>query len=151
MDLLNRVMIAGNLTRDPEVRETGNGKAVTNLALAIDPPGSHKRTEAPNAETIFVDVVLWERNAENAADYLRKGSAVLIEGRLRMDCWEDRETRQVRRKLKIAGERMKFLNLGGGRDREPRKESEGGRRSDGGHERGGPRSRAKEASGRSGR
>jgi single-strand DNA-binding protein len=112
-------MIVGNLTRDPEVRETSNGKTVVEMTLALDPPGGGKRhgeraqdRGAANDTTIFVDVVLWERTAENAAEYLRKGSPVLIEGRLRMDSWEDRETGKIRRKLKVAGERMRFISLG---------------------------------------
>jgi single-strand DNA-binding protein len=137
MDLLNKVMLVGNLTRDPEIRETASGKAVAELTLAIDPPGagkgkgSHDRdrdhAHVQNDDTIFVEVVLWERTAENAADYLKKGSPVLIEGRLRMDSWEDKETGKIRRKLKVAGERMKFLNLGAPRgDRErDREESRG--------------------------
>lgn len=117
MDLLNKVMMIGNLVRDPELRETGSGKAVTELTLALDPPGGGKAAEDPRqgsggpSEAIFVDVVLWERNAENAAEYLKKGSPVLIEGRLRMDRWEDKDTRQTRTKLKVTGDRMRFLNL----------------------------------------
>jgi len=120
MDLLNKVMVVGNLTRDPEVRETGSGKAVANLSLAVDPPGGggNNRDDARSAdppEPIFLDVVLWERMAENAGKYLKKGSAILIEGRLQMDSWQDKDSGQTRRKLKVSGERMRFLNLGSGR------------------------------------
>lgn len=137
MDLMNKVLLAGNLTRDPEARRTGTGKSVTELTLAIDPPGKAKNQnqagdqQGARDETIFVDVVFWERTAENAAEYLHKGSAVLVEGRLRMDSWEDRETGKIRRKLKVAGERLKFLNLapaGGSerdRDREGKSKSSG--------------------------
>ena len=115
MDLLNKVMMIGNLTRDPELRQTGSGTAVTEITLALDPAAGGKgrdvKQNAPAGETVFVDVVLWERNAENAAEYLGKGSPVLIEGRLRMDRWEDKETRQTRTKLKVTGEKMRFLNL----------------------------------------
>lgn len=124
MDLLNKVMLAGNLARDPEVRSTGSGKRVAEFTLALDPPGAKRRNESPAASvggrapqqpsqdgTIFVDVVLWDRAAENAGEYLRKGSGVLVEGRLRMDSWEDRESGKIRRKLKVSGERMRFLNL----------------------------------------
>jgi len=117
MDLLNRVMIAGRLTRDPEVRETGSGKTVANLALALDPPGGgSKESHSQPSDPIYVDVVLWERTAENAGQYLQKGSPVLIEGRLQMDSWEDKETGKTRRKLKVAGERMRFLNLASSRE-----------------------------------
>lgn len=114
MDLLNKVMMIGNLTREPELRKTGSGTAVTEISLALDPPGGGKGQEGTPAQTepIFVDVVLWERNAENAVQYLKKGSPVLIEGRLRMDRWEDKETKQTRTKLKVTGDKMRFLNLG---------------------------------------
>lgn len=108
MDILNKVMLVGNLTRDPELRQTGNGKAVTDLALALDGTGGSREETEP----IFVDVTLWERNAENAVEFLKKGSPVLIEGRLRMDRWEDKETKQPRSKLKVTGDRMRFLNFG---------------------------------------
>jgi single-strand DNA-binding protein len=107
MDILNKVMLVGNLTRDPELRQTGAGKAVTDLSLALDGPGGTREEPEP----VYVDVALWERNAENAVQYLKKGSPVLIEGRLRMDRWEDKETGQTRTKLKVTGDRMKFLNL----------------------------------------
>ena len=112
MDILNKVMMIGNLTRDPELRKTGSGTAVTEITIAMDPPGGGKDGEAPVGEAIFVDVTLWERNAENAAQYLKKGSPVLIEGRLRMDRWEAKDTQQPRTKLKVTGDRMRFLNLG---------------------------------------
>lgn len=124
MDLLNKIMVIGNLTRDPEVRELGEGKTVANLSLAIDQGGGSrdKGTPDPSAEPVFLDVVVWDRMAENAAQFLKKGSAVLIEGRLRMDSWQDKDTGKTRRKLKVAGERMRFLNLGGNRDNPPARE-----------------------------
>jgi single-strand DNA-binding protein len=112
-------MIAGNLVRDPEVRETGSGKSVANITLAFDPPGGGKREGNGNSgpsDAIFVEVELWERTAEIAMEYLKKGSPVLIEGRLKMDRWEDRESGKTRTKLKVAGERMKFLNPAPPRD-----------------------------------
>ena len=122
MDLLNKVMVIGNLTRDPELRKTANGTAVANLGLAVAQSGGGHREETPSAhpaEPIYLDVVLWERTAEIAEQYLKKGSAVLVEGRLQMDTWQDEESGKTRRKVKISGERMRFLNLGSGRgDRE---------------------------------
>ena len=117
MDLLNRVSLIGNLTADPEVRETNNGKTVAELSLAVDPPAKPKQPHQTNdegrsaekPEPIFVNVVLWERTAQNAGQFLHKGSQVLIEGRLRMDRWEDKDTGKTRRALKVAGERMRFL------------------------------------------
>lgn len=126
MDLLNKVIIVGNLTKDPEVRETSSGKAVANLSLAVDPPGSRREgaggRDRAQEETIFVEVVLWEKTAENAGKYLEKGSPVLIEGRLRMESWEDKETGKNRSKLKVVGERMRFLNLGSGSGRDERRD-----------------------------
>jgi len=120
MDLLNKVMVIGNLTRDPELRETGSGKAVAELGLAVAQRGhggsERSDGEGPGVpEPVFLDVVLWERNAENASRYLKKGSSILVEGRLRLDRWEDRESGRNRSKLKVDGERLRFLNLGAGR------------------------------------
>lgn len=127
MNLLNKVMMIGNLTQDPELRQTGSGTSVTELRLAINSVGGGKPQDeggrSGQAETVFVDVALWERLAENAAQYLKKGSSVLIEGRLRMDRWEDKATGKVRTKLKVTGDQMRFLNLNygdGEREKAPR-------------------------------
>ncbi len=114
MDLLNRVSLIGNLTADPEVRETNTGKTVAELRLAVDPPAKPTQNNdqpqpASPTEPIFVNVVLWERTAQNARQFLHKGSQVLIEGRLRMDSWQHKDTGKTRRALKVAGERMRFL------------------------------------------
>lgn len=114
MDLLNRVSLIGNLTADPEVRETHSGKTVAELSLAVDSPtkptqDNEAARPATPAEPIYVKVVLWERTAQNAKQFLQKGSQVLIEGRLRMDRWQDKATGQNRHALKVAGERMRFL------------------------------------------
>ena len=116
MDLLNNVMVIGNLTRDPEVRETGSGKAVADFGLAIRQTGGSgkARDEARDGlgpDPIFLEVVVWERLAENARQYLKKGSPVLVEGHFRMDTWQDKESGQTRRKLKVVADRMKFLNF----------------------------------------
>ena len=121
MDLLNKVMVIGNLTRDPEVRETGSGKTVAELSLAVAQRGGgggdREGTGAtPAPDPVYLQVVFWERMAENASQYLRKGSPVLVEGRLRMNRWEDRETGQARSRLVVTGERLRFLNFGPGRD-----------------------------------
>ena len=122
MDLLNRVSMIGNLVADPEVRELGEGKIVADLCLALDPPGGKRQDleKPPTAGPVFVEVELWDRMAENAGEYLSKGKAVLIEGRLKMDSWEDKKSGQRRRKLKVAGERMRFLPSGDPRSPGPR-------------------------------
>ncbi len=119
---LNKVMLIGNLTRDPDIRYTPKGTAVAELGLAVNrsytPEGGERRDE-----TTFVDITLWGRTAELAGQYLRKGRPVYIEGRLQLDTWDDKQTGQKRSKLHVIGEAMQFL--GGGR------ESEGGQRGGG--------------------
>lgn len=102
----NRTIIAGNLTRDIELRYTGSGTPVCGVGVAIN----DKRKDASGEwveDTTFVDVTLWGRTAEVAAEYLGKGSAVLIEGRLKLDQWE--QDGQKRSKLKVVGERLQML------------------------------------------
>jgi len=106
----NRVILVGNLTRDVEVKYLQSGMAVTDIGLAVN-----DRRKAGDGEwvdeTTFVDVTLWGRVAEVAGEYLRKGSAALIEGRLKLEQWE--QDGQKRSKLKVIGERMQML---GGRN-----------------------------------
>src|SRR3990172_4608301 len=108
----NRVILAGNLTRDPELRYIASGTAVTDLGLAVT-----ERRKGGNGEmiedTLFVDVTLWARQAEVACEYLRKGSNVLIEGRLKLDTWETNDG-QKRSKVRVVGERMQMLGSRGG-------------------------------------
>ena len=110
----NRVVLMGNLTRDPEVRYTSGGTAVTDVSLAVNRVWNDKSTNTRREETTFVDVTLWGRSAEIAGEYLSKGRPVLIEGRLQLDQWEDRETGQKRSKLKVVGESMQLIGGGGG-------------------------------------
>lgn len=107
----NRVILVGNVTRDPELRYIPSGTAVTELGLAINE--RHKNAKGDWVEeTVFVDVTLWARQAEVAGEYLSKGSSVLIEGRLKLDTWET--DGQKRSKLKVIGERMQMLSGKGG-------------------------------------
>ncbi len=112
MSSFNKVMIMGNLTRDPEVRYTPKGTAVTDIGLAINRYYSGDNGEKQE-ETTFVDVTLWGRTAEIAGQYLKKGRPVFIEGRLQMDTWQDKATGQNRSRLKIVGEGMQLI---GGRE-----------------------------------
>lgn len=109
----NKVILMGNLTANPELRYTPQGTAVTDLRLAVN----NKRGRGADAkeDTVFVDVTVWERQAETCSEYLSKGSPVLIEGRLQMDQWEDRETGQKRSKLRIVAQNVQFLSGGEGR------------------------------------
>ena len=110
---LNKVMLMGNLTRDPEVRYTPKGTAVAELGLAINRVYSAENGEK-REETTFVDVTLWGRTAEIAGEYLKKGRPVFIEGRLQLDTWDDKTTGQKRSKLKVVGEAMQLMGSRGG-------------------------------------
>src|SRR5271166_4210436 len=90
---LNRVLLIGNLTRDPEVRYTPKGTAVAEIGLAVNRIYSGEDGEKKE-ETTFVDVTLWARQAEVAGQYLKKGRPVFIEGRLQLDTWDDKQTGQ---------------------------------------------------------
>ncbi|MGD7651592.1 MAG: single-stranded DNA-binding protein [Verrucomicrobiales bacterium] len=112
---LNKVMLIGNLTRDPELRYTPKGTAVAELGLAVNrtrKDESGQRIE----ETTFVDVTLWGSQAEIAQKYLSKGRPVYIEGRLQYDTWDDKTTGQKRSKLRVIGEQMQFLGSPGDRN-----------------------------------
>lgn len=113
MASFNKVILVGNLTRDPEVRYTTGGTAVTDLGLAVNRQWTDKGSNERKEETTFIDVTLWGRQAEIAGEYLSKGRPVLIEGRLQLDQWDDRETGQKRSKLKVVGESMHMLGSRG--------------------------------------
>ena len=106
MPNLNKVFLIGNLTRDPEVRYTSSGKAVADIGLAVN-----RRYRAADGslaeEPCFVNVTVWDRAAETCGEYLRKGSPLLVEGRLKFDQWE-REG-QKHNKLTVVAERTQFL------------------------------------------
>ena len=113
MASFNRVVLVGNLTRDPEVRYTPSQTAVTDIGLAVNRQWFDKATNSRKEDVSFIDVTLWGRQAEVAGEYLSKGRQVLIEGRLQMDSWEDKETGQKRSKLKVIGESMQMLGSRG--------------------------------------
>ena len=105
---LNKVMLIGNLTRDPELRHTPKGTAVAEIALAINRVWKDDQGQKQE-DTTFVDVTLWGRQAEVAQQYLTKGNPVYIEGRLNLDTWDDKATGQKRSKLKVVGEVLQLL------------------------------------------
>ncbi|MEM9353595.1 MAG: single-stranded DNA-binding protein [Planctomycetota bacterium] len=105
----NRVVLVGNLTRDPELRHIPSGTAVSEIGLAVN--DRVKKNNEWVDETTFVDITLWGRTAEVACEYLNKGSNVLIEGRLKLDQWE--KDGQKRSKLRVVADKMQML---GGRD-----------------------------------
>lgn len=108
MASFNKVILVGNLTRDPEVRYTPKGSAVCDLAMAVNRQYSLEGGEK-REEVTYVDVVLWARLAEIAGEYLKKGRPVLIEGRLQLDTWDDKQSGQKRSKLRVVGETMQLL------------------------------------------
>jgi len=113
----NKVILMGNLARDPELRYTPQGTAVSDLRLAVTTVRGGRGQERKE-ETVFIDVTVWDRQAENCSEYLSKGRPVLVEGRLTQDTWEDKETGQKRSKIKIVANTVQFLGgrEGGGRD-----------------------------------
>src|SRR5213592_2877370 len=113
MASFNKVILLGNLTRDPEVRYTPKGSAVCDLGIAVNrvytTDSGEKREEAT-----FVDVTFWGRTAEVAGEYLKKGRPVFIEGRLQLDSWEDKQSGQKRSKLRVVAEGMQLIGSRGG-------------------------------------
>ena len=119
---VNKVILIGNVTRDPEVKFTPKGSAVTDVGLAINRTYSLDNGEK-REETTYVDVELWGRLAEIAGEYAKKGRPVYIEGRLKIDSWEDKQTGQKRSRLRVVGENLQLLGTrpsggGGGGDYE---------------------------------
>lgn len=124
---LNKVMIIGNVTRDPEIKYTPKGSAVVDIGIAVNrtftPEGGERREE-----TTYIDVTLWGRTAETAAEYCKKGRSVYVEGRLQLDSWEDKTSGQKRSKLRVVGENYQLL------DRRPGGAASAGGNSGGGDE-----------------
>lgn len=107
MASLNRVLLVGNLTRDPVVRQTPSGTAVGDISIAVNESYTNKSGEQVETTT-FVDVVVWGRQAETCAAYLTKGSPVLIEGRLQLDQWKTPEG-ENKSKMRVKADRVQFL------------------------------------------
>ena len=113
----NKVILAGNLTRDPEMRYTPKGTALATFGLAINRRWKSETGEMKD-EVTFVDIEAWGRQAEVVSQYLKKGNPFLVEGRLRLDQWEDKNTHQKQSKLKVVLEGFSFLSTAGGRGAE---------------------------------
>lgn len=109
----NKVILIGNLTRDPELRYTPKGMAIAKLGLAVNRTWKSESGEQKE-ETTFVDVDAFGKQAETIGQYLKKGRPVLIEGRLRLDTWDDKQTGQKRSKLGVVLENFQFLDSGRG-------------------------------------
>jgi single-strand DNA-binding protein len=105
----NKVILAGNLTRDPELRYTPKGTAVARITLAVN--RTWKSESGENKEEVsFVDVDVWGRQAEVISQYMKKGRPLLVEGRLKQDTWEDKNTKQKQSKLKVVLESFSFID-----------------------------------------
>ena len=109
MASFNKVILAGNLTRDPELRYTPKGMAIAKLGLAINRTWKNEAGETKE-EVTFVDVDSFGRQAEVISQYFRKGRPILIEGRLRLDQWDDKQTGQKRSKLGVVLEGFSFVD-----------------------------------------
>src|ERR1035437_4786674 len=114
----NRVILAGNLTRDPELRYTPKGTAIASFGLAINRKWKSETGEVKE-EVCFVDVEAWDRQAEVVAQYFKKGRPILVEGRLKFDQWEDKNTHQKQSKLKVRLETFSFIDTKGADDGVP--------------------------------
>jgi|ERR1044071_2612021 single-strand DNA-binding protein len=105
----NKVILAGNLTRDPELRYTPKGTAIARIGMAINRTWKNETGETKE-EVTFVDIDAWGRQAEVIAQYVKKGRPLLVEGRLKLDQWEDKNTHQKQTKLRVVLESFSFLD-----------------------------------------
>jgi single-strand DNA-binding protein len=104
---MNRVLLAGRLTRDPVLRKTSTGAACADLSIAV-PEGYNSKDGKTQESASFFDVVVWEKQAEACSEYLQKGAPVLVEGRLLFEQWKDKEG-QPRNKVRVRADRVQFL------------------------------------------
>lgn len=128
---LNKVMLIGNLTADPDVRSTPRGTPVTELRLAVNRISSGPNEGERREEVTYLDVTCWGRQGEIAGQYLTKGRPVFIEGRLQMDTWEDKQTGQKRSRIRIIAENLQLL---GSRDGAPQGGGNGAYQQQGGYQ-----------------
>ena len=108
MASFNKVILMGNLTRDPELRYTPKGTAIAKIGLAVNRVWTNEAGEKKE-EVTFVDVDVFGRTAENVGQYMRKGRPILIEGRLKLDQWDDKQTGQKKSKMGVVAETVQFL------------------------------------------
>jgi single-strand DNA-binding protein len=108
MASFNKVILMGNLTRDPELRYTPKGTAIAKIGLAVNRVWTNEAGEKKEDVT-FIDVDVFGRTAENVGQYMRKGRPILVEGRLKLDQWDDKATGAKRSKLGVVAETVQFL------------------------------------------
>lgn len=122
MPSFNSVVLVGHLARDPELRYTGQGKAVCDFAIGVN--RTYTKQSGEKVEDVaFVDITVWDRMGEACAEYLKKGRPVLVSGHLIQDRWQDEATGQKRSKLKVVAERVQFLGSGSKDDAAPVEET----------------------------
>jgi len=109
---LNKVMLIGNLTRDPELRVTPKGTAICTFSIAVNRKFKDE-SGGEREEVTYVDIEAWGKSGENISKYVTKGRPLFVEGRLRLDQWEDKTTKEKRSRMKVVLENFQFL--GGGR------------------------------------
>jgi single-strand DNA-binding protein len=107
--MVNKVILIGNLGKDPEVRYTSGGQAVANLRIATSRSWTDKQSGQRKEETEWHDVEVWGKQAEQCGEYLAKGRQVFVEGRLKTDKWQDKTTGQERSKVKVVADGVRFL------------------------------------------
>ena len=107
--MVNKVILVGNLGKDPEVRYTSGGQAVANLRIATSRSWTDKQSGQRKEETEWHDVEVWGKQAEQCGEYLAKGRQVFVEGRLKTDKWQDKQSGQERSKVKVVADTVRFL------------------------------------------
>ena len=108
MPNLNKVMLMGNLTRDPEIKYTPKGMAIAHFGIAVNRVWSNEAGEKQE-EVTFIDIEMFGRKAEVVGEYFKKGKPIYVEGRLKLDSWDDKTSGQKKTKLKVVGETFEFL------------------------------------------
>lgn len=110
---LNKVMLIGNLTRDPELRVTPKGTAICTFSLAVNRKFKDE-SGGEREEVTYIDIEAWGKSGENISKYCTKGRPLFVEGRLRLDQWEDKNTKEKRSRMKVVLENFQFLGTGRG-------------------------------------
>jgi single-strand DNA-binding protein len=129
--MVNKVILVGNLGKDPEVRYTSGGQAVASLRIATSRSWTDKQSGQRKEETEWHDVEVWGKQAEQCGEYLAKGRQVYVEGRLKTDKWQDKQSGQDRYRVKVVADTVRFLGgggagAGGGRGARPSNDEMGG-------------------------
>lgn len=114
MNGFNKVILAGNLTRDPELRYTPSGTAIAKMGIAVNRKWKDSQSNEMREEVTFIDVDAFGKQAETIGQYLKKGRPILIEGRLKLDQWDDKKTQEKRSRLGVVLESFSFLDSGNG-------------------------------------